>query len=268
MYNYVKNRPQEINKVADSLMDEIVKNPDSVRKVYKDIGTTADKAIKNAELERRIKAEDAGYIVSNVENLDEAQVINVLGQIDNAIAGFAQGSPNIRKLEQLKNRLTKDAANKIPETNINKLSSAKREFDEAIKDSKTGTADTRRFIDKEGRYTLFNDDGTGILNNLDNQLRTNVSYKNAQDTFARLSDEMVQPVLDNVEALAKGVTPEKIKSFVFDPTKNNVNDIKQTYTILNKTTKMHFQISARSYRKCSKQSFCYKRRWRVLEIWF
>lgn len=247
MYNYVKNRPQEINKVADSLMDEIAKNPDSVRKVYKDIGTTADKAIKNAELERKIQAEDAGYIVSNVENLDEAQVVNVLGQIDNVIAGFGQDSPNIAKLKQLKNRLTKDAANEIPETNINKLSSAKREFDEAIKDSKTGVADTRRFIEKEARYSLFNDDGTGILNNLDNQLRTNISYKNAQDTFARLSDEMVQPVLDNVEALRKGVTPAKIKSFVFDPTKNNVNDIKQTYTILNKTDTNAFPNIARTY---------------------
>ena len=196
MYNYIKNRPQEINKVADLLMDEIIKKPESVRQVYKDIGTTADKAIRKAEQARRIQAEDAGYIVSNVENLDEAQIINVLGQIDEKIASFAQGSPNISKLNQLKTRLTIDEANTIPETNINKLSAAMREFREKIADSKTGQADTRRFIDKDGRYALFNDDGTGILNNLDNQLRTNVSYKNAQDTFARLSDEMVQPVLD------------------------------------------------------------------------
>lgn len=247
MYNYIKNRPQEINKVADLLMDEIIKKPKSVRQVYKDIGTTADKAIRKAEQARRIQAEDAGYIVSNVENLDEAQIINVLGQIDEKIASFAQGSPNISKLNQLKTRLTIDEANTIPETNINKLSAAMREFREKIADSKTGQADTRRFIDKDGRYALFNDDGTGILNNLDNQLRTNVSYKNAQDTFARLSDEMVQPVLDNVEALGKGVTPAKIKSFVFDPTKNNANDIKQTYTILNKTDNEAFPNIARAY---------------------
>lgn len=247
MYNYIKNRPQEINKVADLLMDEIIKKPESVRQVYKDIGTTADKAIRKAEQARRIQAEDAGYIVSNVENLDEAQIINVLGQIDEKIASFAQGSPNISKLNQLKTRLTIDEANTIPETNINKLSAAMREFREKIADSKTGQADTRRFIDKDGRYALFNDDGTGILNNLDNQLRTNVSYKNAQDTFARLSDEMVQPVLDSVEALGKGVTPDKVKAFVFNPTKNNVNDIKQTYTILNKTDKEAFPNIARAY---------------------
>ena len=58
---------------------------------------------------------------------------------------------------------------------------------------------------------------------------------------------MVQPVLDNVEALGKGVTPAKIKSFVFDPAKNNVNDIKQTYTILNKTDKEAFPNIARAY---------------------
>jgi|TARA_R100000482_G_C5127845_1_gene149851 hypothetical protein len=247
MYNYIKNRPQEINKVADLLMDEIIKKPESVRQVYKDIGTTADKAIRKAEQARRIQAEDAGYIVSNVENLDEAQIINVLGQIDEKISAFGQKSPNIKTLKDLKTRLTKDEANLIPETNINKLSAAMREFREKIADSKTGQADTRRFIDKDGRYALFNDDGTGILNNLDNQLRTNVSYKNAQDTFARLSDEMVQPVLDNVEALGKGVTPAKIKSFVFDPTKNNVNDIKQTYTILNKTDNEAFPNIARAY---------------------
>lgn len=247
MYNYIKNRPQEINKVADLLMDEIIKKPESVRQVYKDIGTTADKAIRKAEQARRIQAEDAGYIVSNVENLDEAQIINVLGQIDEKIASFAQGSPNISKLNQLKTRLTIDEANTIPETNINKLSAAMREFREKIADSKTGQADTRRFIDKDGRYALFNDDGTGILNNLDNQLRTNISYKNAQDTFARLSDELVQPVLDNVEALGKGVTPDKVKAFVFNPNKNNVNDIKNTYKILNETDKDAFPNIARAY---------------------
>ena len=247
MYNYIKNRPQEINKVADRLMDEIIKNPESVRKVYQNIGTTADKAIRNAEKARRIQAEDAGYIVSNVENLDEAQIINVLGQIDEKISAFGQKSPSIKTLEKLKTRLTRDEANLIPETNIKKVSASMRELRENIKDSKLGVADNRRFIDKDARNALFNDDGTGVLNNLDNQLRTNISYRNAQDTFARLSDEIVQPVLDNVEALGKGVTPKKIKSFVFDPTKNNVNDIKQTYTILNKTDKEAFPNIARAY---------------------
>ena len=247
MYDYLKNRPEEIKNITKNLLDKIVEEPESVRKVMKNISGASDKAIRNAEQFRRIQAEDAGYIVSNVENLDEAQIINVIGQIDNAIAGFAQGNPNIKKLQQLKNRLTKDAGNKIPETNINKLSSAKREFDEAIKDSKTGLADQRRFIDKEGRYTLFNEDGTGILNNLDNQLRTNINYKNAQDTFARLSDEVVKPVLENVEVLGKGVTPAKIKAFVFDPSKNNVNDIKKTYTTLNNVDKNAFPSIARVY---------------------
>jgi len=247
MYNYIKQRPQQINKVAEELLDEIIERPESVRQLYKNIGVTADKAIKTAEQTRRIKAENAGYIVSNVSKIDEAQVQNVLNQIDETIKTFPRNNPNIKKLEALKTRLTKDVDKNIPETNINKLSSAMREFRESIADSKMGVADDRRFINKEGRFVLFNDDGTGILNNLDNQLRTNIDYKNAQDTFARLSKELVEPVLDNVQALGKGVTPAKVKAFVFDDTKNNAADITKTYKLLNKEDKTAFPSIARAY---------------------
>ena len=247
MYNFIKNRPNQINKVADDLLDEIIKNPDSVRQAYKKAGIAADKAIRSAETTRRIAAEDAGYIASNVAEISEGQVTFVLNQIDETIKNLPKKNPNIKKLENLKTRLTVDAQNNIPETNVNKLSSAIREFRDAAKDSKAGVADQRRFIDKEGRFALFNDDKTGILDNLDNQLRTNIDYKNAQDTFARLSNELVEPVLDNVGVLGKGVTPEKVKNFVFNAERSNVNDIRQTYKLLNKEDASAFPNIARAY---------------------
>lgn len=248
MYNYVKNRPQEINKVAKKLLDQIIEQPESVRKIYKNINTTANKAVKNAKIERRLKAEDAGYNVSNTENLTESQVLTVIEEIDQAILGFGQKSPSIKKLKQLKTRLTKDKKNTIPETNIRKLASAKREFRDAVIDSELGVAKGKRSIDKETAFALFNDDGTGVLDILENQLRTNKSYANGQDTFAKLSDEIVNPILDHLGPLAqKKLTPAKIKSFVFEPTKNNMNDISKTYNVLNKIDKTAFPNIARSY---------------------
>lgn len=272
MYNYIKNRPQEIDKVADALLDEIAKNPDSLRKIYKDAGTTAQKTLKDAKKYRSVISREKGYEVSNTESISEDQVLNVINQIDNEIGGLSKG-PNLNKLLELRSRLIKkvvkpeekiaflDKTGKpikteatrpriIPETNVNKLDSTFKEFRDAVRDTRVNQVSDRRFIDSNVARLLFNSEQTGILDNLNKQLRTNKNYAQAKDSFKQITEEVIIPVQDNLDVLLKNkITSSKIQGFIFDDTKNNVNDIKKTYKLLNKTDKNVFPNLARAFIK-------------------
>lgn len=272
MYNYLKNRPQELKKISQRLLDEVADNPESLRQVYEKIGTTAKKAIVDAKKERTITSQNAGYKISNKEFVPDNEILVLINKIDDTVKQLPKGSPTARKLNQLKTRLTKSSEKVqdeitivdgsglplsepitkqqiVPQTNVNILDSALKEFRKNVDDfylSKSLKEPT--FINKETVRLLSNSGKTGVLDDLDRILRTNKDYDIAKNTFKKLNDEIVVPVQKNVKELAKGeVTPAKIKSFIFDPTKNNVNDIKATYTILNKTDPEAFPQLARVY---------------------
>lgn len=272
MFNYVKNRPTEINKIADNLVEQIAKEPESLRKVYQDVGTTAEQTLKDAKKYRSIISQEKGYKVANTESISEEQVLKVINQIDNQIQNLPKGA-NKNKLIQLRSKLIKETIKPeegvtlldrsgrpipreaaqpriIPETNVNKLDSVLKEARDAVADSRARQVTDRRFVDKQVQGILFNENKTGVLDSLNRELRTNKNYAKAKDSFKEISEEVIVPVQDNLEVLLKGgVTPSKIQSFIFDPNKNNVNDIIKTYQLLNKTDKSVFPNLARSYIK-------------------
>lgn len=272
MYTYLKERPEQLKNISENLLDEISKKPEYLRGVFKQTGTTAKKAQTEAKKERRIKAQQEGYIISNKEFVKDDGVLKIINRIDEEIKNLPKGSPVISKLNSLKQRITKREAEVeqpvtildqsgrpltqpiprkkiVPETNINKLDQGLKEFRQMVDDSYAQPAlSPERYLDKAARTIMSNESKTGILDELDVLLRTNPSYSNAKNTFARLSDNLVKPIEDNLEDLLKGgVTSSKVKSFIFNPEKNNVNDIKKTYQILNKTDKNTFPQLARTY---------------------
>lgn len=272
MYNYLKDRPEELKNISKRLLDEISEKPNSLRGVYEKIGTTAKKAISDARKERKITSQSAGYSVSNKEFVSDEQVLSLIDKIDKQITLFPKGSPTARKLKTFKTRLTKRVENVedeinlvddaglpftektqiqkiVPQTNVNILDSALKEFRKNVDDYYlTSSLKEPTAINKDTLRALSNEGKTGVLDDLDSILRTNKNYAGAKDTYKKLTNELVTPVQQNLKALVKGdVTPDKIKSFIFDPTKNNVDDIKKTYTILNKTDKEAFPQIARTY---------------------
>ena len=135
-----------------------------------------------------------------------------------------------------------------------------KEFRDAVVDSRANQATDRRFVQKEAQAILTNDTKSGILDNLDRELKTNPNFARAKSEYARLSDEIVNTTQDNLGILLKGgVTPSKIKSFIFDVDKNNVKDIQKTYTLLNKQDKSVFPNLARTYvRNAADKAFIIK----------
>ena len=268
MYEYIKNRPQEIQKIAENLFDNyIAKNPESLRKVYKDANISAEKAYDDATTDRTLKSQQAGYSVANNEFIDESQILNLINNIDNVLKSSGKGTPK-NKLKQLKNRFIKkkikpkdesvnilDQYGKplgmkisetkiIPETNINNLSEILRESRESIAKSKAGKASPREALKNSEIRKI-----APALNELDEILKTNINYLAGTEKYKELTNTIVNPTMEAIEPflIGKGVTPSKVKNQIFGIANVTPKDIRETYTRINKVDKQAFPNLARAY---------------------
>ena len=268
MYEYIKNRPQEIQKMAENLFDNyIAKNPSSLKKVYKDANISAEKAYNEARTERTLKSQQAGYSVADNEFIDESQILNLINNIDNVLKRSGKGTPK-NKLKELQNRFIKkkikpkdETANIldqygkplgmkisetkiIPETNINNLSEILKETRESIAKSKAGKANPREALKNSEIKKI-----APALNELDEILKTNVNYLSGTKKYQELTNTIVNPALEAVEPflIGKGVTPAKIKNQIFGIANVKPDDIRETYTRINKIDKQAFPELARAY---------------------
>ena len=141
---------------------------------------------------------------------------------------FPKGSPTARKLKTFKTRLTKRVENIedeinlvddaglpftektqiqkiVPQTNVNILDSALKEFRKNVDDYYlTSSLKEPTAINKDTLRALSNEGKTGVLDDLDSILRTNKNYAGAKDTYKKLTNELVTPVQKNVKELAQG----------------------------------------------------------------
>lgn len=267
LFNAIKNRPERVEQVAADFLDQIIKNPQSLRGTFDEISEVAEKSIKNARKIRNQKAQKF-YNVADTEHVETLQIQRLADEIDQVILGLDRKDPTILKLKNLKESLIRrkikpkdqpkildDLGEEIPrkeiiiyETQINKLDNVLKRFSDMVVDSKANIATERNFIDKNARRLFTSDGGDGVLNQLDDILRTNANYSEAKDIFIKYSDELVDPIIKNVAPLAKNnITPNTIKNFIFNQDKNNANDIIKTYKILNETDPTAFPKLVRSY---------------------
>tara|TARA_R100000995_G_C3483906_1_gene125831 strand:+ start:1245 stop:3383 length:2139 start_codon:yes stop_codon:yes gene_type:complete len=263
IYGAAMNRRNEVMDVAQTQADAIADAPKSQREVYDLITDTAKSSIKQVKKIRTSESRKAGYGVANNEVLEPNQVLNIISKIDDAIAA-TNNTKNKASLTKIKNELIKKKIKIkgqkkkeiIPETNINKLDSTFKIYRDNYRSSQQGK-NTDLFINQDLGIKLFNKTDDGILDSLNAELRTNANYAKANDTFARLSDEIVAVVENNIEPLIKGgLTPAKIKSFIFDPKTASVADVNKTFEILNKTNpEATIQLANTYFRNALNQSF-------------
>jgi hypothetical protein len=276
MYNYLKDRPEQVESIAKELTNTLLKEPKFLNEAMQGIKGTAETALKNARKERSKKAKEAGYTVANTEVLQANQVLPIIRYIDDTVKRLDAGDPAIKALNDIKRSLIKSKTSKkdqpqivdklgqpvrgkqpeiiiIPQTNINTIDNILKRTNDRISDSRIGVGRERDFIDSNTERLLregLDEGGEGVISLMEKTLRTNKNYSAAKDEFERLSQELVAPVQRNLEVLLRGnISQGKVRSIVFDTGSRNVNDIKQTYQILNKTDPEAFPLIARTYFK-------------------
>ena len=253
MYDYLKDRPQEVEKIATKLMDAMIENPQSIREIYKKVGTTADKALTRAKIDRTEAAQDAGYGVANTESIQPSNVFNIIKQIDEQIENLPSGNPTVIKLNKMKKRLIKKVEYEtivdpvtgnetvrkivIPQTNIKNLDTTLKEFKGYVDNSRTVSPDAKmkkNYINENDRLYFTNSNKDGVLDNLDLQLRTNKNYNAGKNKYEQVSNELVDVVYMHTKELQKkNITPTTITGFIANPKAASQFDIEQTYKILN-----------------------------------
>ena len=276
MYNFLKDRPDQVEFIAKQLTDKLIEEPKLLNEAIQGIKITAQKALKDAKKERKRRAEEAGYKVANTEALEPDQVLPLIRYIDDTVKRLDAGDPAIQTLNSLKRSLIKSKTSKrdqpqilnelgqpirgqqpeiiiTPQTNINTLDNILKRINSRISDSRVNKTRDRDIIDRNTERILregLDEGGEGILTLLDRQLRTNKNYSAAKDEFAKLSEELVAPIERNLKPLLEGgLSQGKIRSIIFDTGTRNVEDIKRTAEILNKVDPEAFQLIARTYFK-------------------
>jgi len=267
MYDYLKDRPQEVEKIATKLMDAMIENPKSIREIYKKVGTTADDALNRAKTDRTKAAKEAGYGVANTESIQPNQVLNIIKQIDEQIDSLPVDNPTVSKLKTMKKRLIKKVEYEtdvdpitgnettrkvvIPQTNIRNLDTTLKEFKGYVDNSRTASPDAKmqkNYINDNDRLYFTNPRKDGVLDSLDNELRTNINYNAGKNKYEQLSNELVDVVYMHTKELQKkNVTPTTITAFIANPKAANKYDIEQTYKILNKQDPEVFPNIVRLY---------------------
>jgi hypothetical protein len=267
MYDYLKDRPQEVEKIATKLMDAMIENPKSIREIYKKVGTTADDALNRAKTDRTKAAKEAGYGVANTESIQPNQVLNIIKQIDEQIDSLPVDNPTVSKLKTMKKRLIKKVEYEtdvdpitgnettrkvvIPQTNIRNLDTTLKEFKGYVDNSRTASPDAKmqkNYINDNDRLYFTNPRKDGVLDSLDNELRTNINYNAGKNKYEQLSNELVDVVYMHTKELQKkNVTPTTITGFIANPKGANKYDIEQTYKILNKQDPEVFPNIVRLY---------------------
>jgi len=268
MYEYIKNRPQQMQAMAENLFDNhIAKNPEQLKKVLKNANVSAKEAVSEARTERTLESQQAGYKIADDDFLDTSQVKNILDDISEQIQLSAKGATK-EKLISFRNRFIKkeikpkdetvnilDQYGKpigmkatetkiIPERSIRKISEIYRETRDAIADSTAGTAKEADALTKNQIKKL-----KPILNKIDEFLKTNENYLAGTEKYKQLTNTIVEPTLESIEPflIGKGVTASKVKNQIFGIENVKPADIRATYTTINKIDKQAFPNLARVY---------------------
>jgi hypothetical protein len=243
IYEAIKNRPKEVLNLSEKQASKIADVPESQRKVFELIKDTASDVIKQAKITRTSESFKAGYGVSNDAVLNPEQVLRVINNIDDVIrTQTAPNSPNRAKLLQIRKQLVeKEVKVKgqkekviIPVTGINKLDSTFKQYRDAVNNSnKDIVVNGERFIEKDLRNKLFNQDQTGVLDELNLQMNTNPNYKLANQKYEELSKDLVNVVEKNILPLSKkNISLGTVKKLIFNPETATVKDINTTLKIL------------------------------------
>lgn len=269
MYDYIKNRPTELQNVAKLLFDQqIAKSPESLKSVMKEANITAEKAITLARKNRTLKSQQAGYKIADNEFLNETQVSNIIDNINTAINETAKG-PTRNKLIKFRNRFVKKEIQPkdetlsivdqygmpldktatqvkiVPETSVKKVSEIYRELRDSITNSRTGNVINEAEFLSKNQIAKF----TPILDEIDNVLKTNPNYAAGAQRYIDITNNIVEPTLESIKPFLKGqgITASSVKNQIFGIKNVTPSDIRNTYTTINKIDKQAWPNLARAY---------------------
>jgi len=258
MYEYFKSRPDIIKSETEKLVGTIMKNPEYRKAAFQEVKEAGIEAVKQAKLTRTFKSDEI-FELADQQSIDPNLVTSIIKKIDDRINRLdADDTANKTMLLNIKRGLTKKVEKPkeitlpdgqkiktkpkiIPEVNIEKISNLARRYREKHDDSTTGILKDKEALNSLGRNILFNQNQTGIADDLFSALKTNKDYKEASDLYQKLSEELVEVVRDSVGGLYKGkASPAAMQKFVFDPDLMTDASVKSVYTELNKVNKEAF----------------------------
>ena len=226
---YLKNRPNELNNLVNSLMDKILKDKGSAKKLgFEDLSTTINETMARIKKKRGLESQQAGYNIGDTEFLPKQLIDDILKEIDVASTTGTQNTSKLNLLKEFKKSLA--GADGKPLTNIGELSSVFKFYRDKYNTPSTNPNALEDFL-----KNILKDPknpGNGLIERLESALKTNKNYKKGNDTYEALSKQVDENFAYLDFSKSSKVNIPKIKELIFNTDSVNVKDIQNLAKIL------------------------------------
>jgi len=226
---YLKNRPNELNNLVNSLMDKILKDKGSAKKLgFEDLNTTINETMARIKKKRGLESQQAGYNIGDTEFLPKQLMDDILKEIDVASTTGSQNASKLNLLKEFKKSLT--GADGKPLTNIGDLAGVFKIYRDKINTPSTSPNSLEDFL-----KNILKDPknpGNGLIERLESALKTNKNYKKGNDTYEALSKQVDENFAYLDFSKSSKVNIPKIKELIFNTDSVNVKDIQNLAKIL------------------------------------
>lgn len=226
---YLKNRPNELNNLVNSLMDKILKDKGSAKKLgFEDLNTTINETMARIKKKRGLESQQAGYNIGDTEFLPKQLMDDILKEIDVASTTGSQNASKLNLLKEFKKSLT--GADGKPLTNIGDLAGVFKIYRDKINTPSTSPNSLEDFL-----KNILKDPknpGNGLIERLESALKTNKNYKKGNDTYEALSKQVDENFAYLDFSKTSKVNIPKIKELIFNTDSVNVKDIQNLAKIL------------------------------------
>lgn len=226
---YLKNRPNELNNLVNSLMDKILKDKGSAKKLgFENLNKTINETMARIKKKRGLESQQAGYNIGDTEFLPIELIDDILKEIDVASTTGSQNANKLNLLKEFKKSLT--GADGKPLTNIGELSGVFKIYRDKINTPSTSPNSLEDFL--KNILKDPNSPGNGLIERLESALKTNKNYKKGNDTFEALSKEVDENFAYLDFSKSSKINIPKIKELIFNTDSVNVKDIQNLAKIL------------------------------------
>ena len=226
---YLKNRPNELNNLVNSLMDKILKDKGSAKKLgFEDLNTTINETMARIKKKRGLESQQAGYNIGDTEFLPKQLMDDILKEIDVASTTGSQNASKLNLLKEFKKSLT--GADGKPLTNIGDLAGVFKIYRDKINTPSTSPNSLEDFL-----KNILKDPknpGNGLIERLESALKTNKNYKKGNDTYEALSKQVDENFAYLNFSKTSKIDVNDIKELIFNTDSVNVKDIQNLAKIL------------------------------------
>ena len=218
--SYLKNRPQDFHRVANDLLDNILKDKNLAKKLgFLDLQNMVKETQKRIKNKRSLESQQAGYSIGDDVIINKDFIQDIVRKIDIELSAGGQNPAKVKLLKDFRKSLHSGDGSVLTKT------SDLSEVYKIYRDAMNARGD--KALDSVLRTLLSNPNTKdGIWDGLEKALKTNKQWVAGNKRYEEMS-KLVDESFAYLKFADDTIDMDKIKKLIFDTDNVNVKDIQK-----------------------------------------